>query len=475
MENKGHSKLKTGGQPSLNYFISPAANKLDRDTYKSNIVVSNPIQNTFKIETKSFETTCKLLFTKLSEIEFIDSQILIYQKGHKDALVYQKSHSIFQINAENFNAVYNSVKRSKIKIFDNKKFKSSHFHGSGPIIANEFDYLNTQIVFIASRSEFFPPLQSEKNQFNLICKEAHGPLIKSFLLESNIDRLEIIRTALVSNSEPFKINNKSGEIWLEKNYSQQENTNPSLFYLKENYLLTIFNKTLSEINPTLFHYERISLLGELLNTLRHELCNPLFGIQLYLTLWDESINNAEQKELLQHALKCVNKCNNIILNLDSLFRNNSPREELDIKKFLDDILTIAKSEVRNIPTVILVEQSPTCLIKAHGLSLFHILFNFIINAAQSIKQNSDPLAKHEIKISVASVNNILSINVADTGVGISQTDFNKISSPFYSTKVTGHGIGLNICKMLAEKMGGKITFKNRDDRLGAIFSLELNL
>jgi signal transduction histidine kinase len=281
--------------------------------------------------------------------------------------------------------------------------------------------------------------------------------------------------AITSNAEPFKITTKMGEVWLEKNHTQQEGTNSTLFYLKESHILTIFNKSLSKVNPTLFHYERISLLGELLNTLRHELSNPLFGIQLYLTLWIDSTNNIEQKELLQHALKCVYKCNGIILNLDSLFKNNSPLEELDIKKFLDDILTVAKSEIRNIPTRIIIDESPSCILNAHGLSLFHIVFNFLINAAQSIKQSIKPATNHEILITVVHKKHKLIINVSDTGIGINKCDLNKITTPFYSTKATGHGIGLNICTMLAEKIGGKISFTNRDDHQGAIFTLDLNL
>jgi len=475
MENKGHSKLKASGQHYLNFFITPAAAKK---------IVEQPKVLKFKNQTSIQKkilgevTLINIIndyFNKLIKKDFTDAQIIIYQKGNKYSLIYSLNSGTSMINAEKFNKMFNSVKRSKSKVFDKEKLLSTNLKSLGPIIAIEFDSLNCQLLFTASRSEFFAPLSGESDTFNSLSIEFHKNIIKAFVLENNILKLNIIKTSMLTGNTPFKIKDSSSTLWMEKKLGPQDNSNPSQFYLKENFILTIFNISLSELNPNLFHHERISLLGELLNTLRHELSNPLFGIQLYLSLWNESVENIEHKELLGHALQCVSKCNNIILNLDTLFKSDSPREEIDIKKFLDDILTVAKSEIRNIPTNIIIKNIENVAIKTHGLSLFHILFNFIINAAQSIKQTNDPTRKNEIEISVTINERNIKIDVADSGLGINPGDISKISSPFYSTKTTGHGIGLNICKMLAEKMGGSISFKNRESEPGAIFSLYLNL
>ena len=70
----------------------------------------------------------------------------------------------------------------------------------------------------------------------------------------------------------------------------------------------------------LFHHERLSLLGELLNTLRHELSNPLFGLQLSSQILKEDLaEDTENLEFIEEISKNINRSQEIIKNFSELF------------------------------------------------------------------------------------------------------------------------------------------------------------
>src|SRR6478609_10430572 len=70
----------------------------------------------------------------------------------------------------------------------------------------------------------------------------------------------------------------------------------------------------------LFHFQRISLLGELLNTLRHELSNPLFGLKLSSQIFNTLDVSNDDKDLMREIEKNVNRCQTIIENFSNLYQ-----------------------------------------------------------------------------------------------------------------------------------------------------------
>ncbi|OFZ62722.1 MAG: hypothetical protein A2328_09005, partial [Bdellovibrionales bacterium RIFOXYB2_FULL_36_6] len=230
----------------------------------------------------------------------------------------------------------------------------------------------------------------------------------------------------------------------------------------------------------LYHFQRISLLGELLNTLRHELNNPLFGLKLTADLLIEDSSSEDFKETLGDISTNCQRCQNIITNFSLLYKNQDTLIDLNLYKLLKETLVLTKSETRGIEKEIVFSNSLSkedFTIKTNPTWLAQIIFNFIINSAQAIRLSTPALANQKITITVTNqyldTQSFLVISVTDTGPGIQKELIEKIFQPFITTKKEGTGLGLSICNYLTTKLGGKIFFSNNIPLPGATFSIEL--
>ena len=95
-----------------------------------------------------------------------------------------------------------------------------------------------------------------------------------------------------------------------------------------------------------------------------------------------------------------------------------------------------------------------------------VIANLIINAYQAMP------AGGELTITGSNVRGNVRIEFADTGVGISPENIDKIFEPLFTTKLKGIGLGLTVSKILTEINGGKIKVKSTVGK-GSTFSLSL--
>jgi signal transduction histidine kinase len=87
--------------------------------------------------------------------------------------------------------------------------------------------------------------------------------------------------------------------------------------------------------------------------------------------------------------------------------------------------------------------------------------------------DDQPIDRRTLTVSTRPENsNEIIVTITDSGGGIPPDIIKAIFSPFYTTKSTGMGLGLSICKSIIEAHGGKISAENNPDG-GAIFSLIL--
>jgi len=84
-----------------------------------------------------------------------------------------------------------------------------------------------------------------------------------------------------------------------------------------------------------------------------------------------------------------------------------------------------------------------------------VLSNMINNAVQALD------GKGEIDIETKSDSEFFTIKIKDSGPGISDENLDKIFEPMFTTKTTGTGLGLVICKSIIEQHGGTISVTNK--------------
>lgn len=98
--------------------------------------------------------------------------------------------------------------------------------------------------------------------------------------------------------------------------------------------------------------------------------------------------------------------------------------------------------------------------------IYQLLINLVKNADEAMSDKTEPVA---ISWQVSGTRLIISIE--DSGVGLSNPD--NLFVPFYTTKTAGSGIGLILCRQIAEQHGGYLTLQNRTDAPGCHATVNL--
>lgn len=248
------------------------------------------------------------------------------------------------------------------------------------------------------------------------------------------------------------------------------------------------NKELTLARDTALDASRLK--SEFLSTISHELRTPLHSITGYENLLNSSGLNEKQSGFCknisigaQNLLEIIND----ILDF-SAFESGELKienQEVSITETLDDIYTmfIQSAEQKDLSLSHKIDKNIPKLIYTDPKRLRQTIVNLVSNA---IKFTEKGYIKIHVTLSHAlntdETNNISSllIRVSDTGIGIAETEFDRIFTPFYQVdgSVTrsygGTGLGLAMSNKIIELMGGKISLESNSNQ-GSTFTISIPL
>jgi len=209
---------------------------------------------------------------------------------------------------------------------------------------------------------------------------------------------------------------------------------------------------------------KLNLIGKLTASLIHEIRNPLSVIKLNLDLIKAENNlSSDVIESVDDSLSATYRIEYMIDNLLSFARVvTSGREHFCLNKITlnaIDLLAIKANKYGiNIETDF---EENIVHIYADKNKLLQILLNLITNAIESYEKNVK--GKIIIKTFLSEENETQKIHwiIQDNGVGIAESVKSKIFEDFYTSKENGTGLGLSVCKMLADEQGAEIDFESK--------------
>lgn len=230
-------------------------------------------------------------------------------------------------------------------------------------------------------------------------------------------------------------------------------------------LVAEYNKMISKLDESavaLAKTEREGAWREMARQVAHEIKNPLTPMKLSMQYLQKSIeNNAPNvKELTESVAKTlieqIDHLNHIAGEF-SQFANieNLKKEKFDVNEALMTVLHLYSSNNRLefyqhlLPEKVIIEAD-----KTHINRLFT---NLILNAIQAMPENST--ARITINEYLHSDNVVISIS--DNGTGIAVEVQSKIFTPNFTTKTSGTGLGLAMCKRMVEQAKGEIWFETK--------------
>lgn len=236
-------------------------------------------------------------------------------------------------------------------------------------------------------------------------------------------------------------------------------------------------QALDRAQAELAHVNRVSTLGELAASIAHEVSQPLTAIVTNVraaTRWLER-TPADLGEVRQGLAQIASdgKRAGEILGRIRAFVKKAPlhREPVDINQAVLEVVALTRDAVeRNgIALQTKLEQGLAPVI-GDRVQLQQVLLNFILNAVDATSGlDAD---RRKVVVSTASDANGIVVAVRDRGVGIEADRADELFKPFYTTKASGMGMGLSICRSIVEAHGGEARATRNAD-VGATFQFTL--
>lgn len=220
---------------------------------------------------------------------------------------------------------------------------------------------------------------------------------------------------------------------------------------------------------------RLVTMGEMASSLAHELNQPLSAISSYIAGCRNLIATGTTCDEIDGALaKCqeqAQRAGRIIRRIYEFVRRHEPKSEpCDLETMLADLIVLIEADARRQKVRLVREIAELPIIQADSILLGQAILNLIKNGIESMRQT--PELDRTLVINASVINQQVEIQIRDRGCGISAADAAQLFEPFYTTKIEGLGVGLNICRSVVEAHHGRLWFEINPEG-GSIFHISL--
>ena len=236
---------------------------------------------------------------------------------------------------------------------------------------------------------------------------------------------------------------------------------------KKEAILAISDVTESVIN-TLESERSASLarLGLFTSGIAHEVRNPLTSIKGFVQLLDSKVKGTSEQKYLGRINKEVVRLESLINELLSTVKQKPlERIRVDLSKIVNEVLSNELENLKNSNISVTKKFKPNIWVNVDEKRVYQVLLNLIINARDAMKDGG------KLFVKTHSEGMWQTVEVIDSGNGISEDAATMIFTPFFTTKAEGTGLGLSICDEIIKAHGGRIAFSSDD--LGTVFSIRL--
>ncbi len=224
----------------------------------------------------------------------------------------------------------------------------------------------------------------------------------------------------------------------------------------------------------LIENERTSSVLLLAAGVAHELGNPLNSLTIHLQLIERKLKKLRDAKEAAALTESIQICQGEVTRLDGIIQNFleaiRPRPpdlaDVNIVEVIEDVLRFQEKEFADREIKIegeLPESTP--LIMADRNQLKQVFFNLLKNAMEAMQPGG------MLGIRVRADDDSVFVRVADAGVGIKPEDLAKLFSPYHTTKVGGHGLGLMIVQRIMREHGGQVGIESKEG-VGTVVTLQ---
>jgi signal transduction histidine kinase/CRP-like cAMP-binding protein len=229
---------------------------------------------------------------------------------------------------------------------------------------------------------------------------------------------------------------------------------------------------------TLSRANRIAALGEMSASIVHEINQPVAAVvtnaQAALRFLEGPKPDLEEvRQALTRIARLGNRVVEVVRHTRALVQRTPPRKaDFEINEAIEEIIALSQAELLKNAVSVHTQFAPDLpLLRADRIQLQQVILNLITNAVEAMSGVCE--ARRELRITTAQTNpGEIQVTVQDSGPGLGARNPDRLFDAFYSTKPSGLGIGLSICRSIIEAHKGQLWASQRKVR-GATFQFTL--
>lgn len=213
---------------------------------------------------------------------------------------------------------------------------------------------------------------------------------------------------------------------------------------------------LERLRTEFINVERLSLVGQMAASITHEIRNPMAVVRGFLQLMQE-----KSPDTLDHYYRIVmeelDRANGIISDFLSLAQNRvAEKEECHLHDIIHELspLLWADANLRG-QSIELKLGTEIPHLHLNAKEMKQLILNLCRNGMEAMDD------KGTLTIETRLEGDQVQLYVADTGIGISENELERLFEPFFTTKSKGTGLGLALCMSIVQRHHGTIDVKSR--------------
>jgi PAS domain S-box-containing protein len=225
------------------------------------------------------------------------------------------------------------------------------------------------------------------------------------------------------------------------------------------------------VEQQLFESEKLAAVGRLAASIAHEVNNPLEAIKNSLYLLTTSRDMEKNAKFLEVARKETERVSHIIRQMLGFARRSGEVEWVEPNQLIEETLILVEKKMKQARVEVVRHFDPRLpKIRARADQLRQVFLNLLLNAQQSMEKGG----RITVRTSVyeQALQPTVSVQISDTGRGISEADLARIFEPFFSTRAKGTGLGLWVTQDIVRHHGGRIEATS-EEGVGTTFNVIL--
>jgi PAS domain S-box-containing protein len=238
------------------------------------------------------------------------------------------------------------------------------------------------------------------------------------------------------------------------------------------------NQRYHEMQMELAHANRVAAVGQLTASIAHEVIQPIAATitnaETALRLLEHGSSHlTEVQEALTDIVNDGVRAAEVVKRIRALTKKAPPQKDrLEVNGLILEIIELTRGEAAKHGVSILTELADLLpVVEADRVQLQQVLLNLIVNALEAM--DADDEGPKELLISTGKVEpSGARVAVQDSGPGLETLMLERVFESFYTTKPTGFGLGLSICRSIIEAHGGRL-WASKNQRRGATFQFTL--